>query len=639
MFLRILTSASLVCLCAAAAQAADGITLTTPHLTSADNFRDLVGTTTSYTVSTYDGVLRPGVFYRSNALSLNTADLATVETLGIGLVIDLRQPSEIATKPDTVPAGASYLNVNVLGSVSLTLPMVSPATSIAYMEEINRQFVTNAAVRAELAKTLVALAQEDDAALYHCTAGKDRTGWVSAVLLSIAGVDSATIMDNYLASNSYSAGSIAATLAQLTTAYGAGFAAIYAPLLGVQASYLQAGLDQLAADYGTMDDYLKNGLGLDQATIYVLRGKLVRYGVLPGQAGLSGNAAAGAELLRALQDSDLSGAYTDYNYYLQSAIDAATLGAVPTTVGGQIHADAGAFLLRAPQRLEDATATYARGTGLGEDETRYWVAGLASYFSADGGTEAADAKEHEAGSVLGATHRFGADAVADLGAAYSAGTIDAAGASADVDVTSLTLGGRYGFAGLGAGPFVALNGSASYVDYSADRALGAGLGSASGDSSGSVFAARGAVGYLATVQGFTVEPALGLRIARADLDGFQEAGSDLALAVDAIGETRTSLLADLRIAMDNAKLGAWTVSPGFSFGYERALDSDGVTSRGTVQGVSISQQSADDGRNLFKLGFDLAASTDGITLAAGIRGIGGDNTEGVSGHIGLGLRF
>lgn len=107
---------------------------------------------------------------------------------------------------------------------------------------------------------------------------------------------------------------LAATLAAMPTS----MTEIHAPLLGVEASYLQAGLDEVTAEYGSMDNYLKQGLGLSQETLYVLRRKMVRYGTLPGEAGLLGNAAAGAQLLRQLQDSSLSGSYSAYNYYLQS---------------------------------------------------------------------------------------------------------------------------------------------------------------------------------------------------------------------------------------------------------------------------------------------------------------------------------
>ena len=110
-----------------------------------------------------------------------------------------------------------------------------------------------------------------------------------------------------------------------------------------------------------MNAYLTQGLGLTQADIYVLRGKMVYYSELPGQSGFAGNAAAGAAFLNALQNSPLSGHYTAYNYYLQSAIDAGTLWGVETRAGGQIHADAASYLMRQPLWIDDAISPYAAG--------------------------------------------------------------------------------------------------------------------------------------------------------------------------------------------------------------------------------------------------------------------------------------
>ena len=128
------------------------------------------------------------------------------------------------------------------------------------------------------------------------------------LLQSIAGVPSATIMWDYLASNNY---------------IGLGTNQPY-----VQRQWLQAGLDQITASYGSMYAYLTKGLGLTQAA------KMVYYAELPGRSGFSGNAAGGAALLNDLQNSPLSGHYTAFNYYLQSAIDAGTLCGAETRVGG-----------------------------------------------------------------------------------------------------------------------------------------------------------------------------------------------------------------------------------------------------------------------------------------------------------------
>ena len=72
--------------------------------------------------------------------------------------------------------------------------------------------------------------------------------------------------------------------------------------------------------------------GLDQITAFSYFG--LYYAELPGRSGFSGNAAGGAALLNELQNSPLSGHFTAFNYYLQSAIDAGTLCGAETRVGG-----------------------------------------------------------------------------------------------------------------------------------------------------------------------------------------------------------------------------------------------------------------------------------------------------------------
>jgi protein-tyrosine phosphatase len=237
-------------------------------LASDPNLRDVGGYRTT------DGRwVRMGVVYRSQALSLSPADLAVVDTLGVTADYDLRTTAEIAESPDVVPAGATYTNLNVMADISLTPTLTSAAAAEGYMQEIEREFVTNSTAQAAFGTLLTDIANSNGAVLYHCTAGKDRTGWATAVLLSLLGVPRATVMQDYLLSNTYYFDS-PAVQAELK-AMPAAEAAIYAPLLEVQASYLQAGFAQVEASYGSMYGYAIHGLGLSPQTIAKLRAKLL----------------------------------------------------------------------------------------------------------------------------------------------------------------------------------------------------------------------------------------------------------------------------------------------------------------------------------------------------------------------------
>ena len=237
-------------------------------LASDPNLRDVGGYRTT------DGQwVRMGAVYRSQALSLSAADLPAVNALGITADYDLRTTSEIAQAPDVVPAGAAYRNLNVLSDVSLTPTLTSPAAAEQYMQEMEQDFVTDPTARAAFGDLLTGVADSKGASLYHCTAGKDRTGWASAVLLTLLGVPQDTVVDDYLLSNTYyyDSPAVQAMLKQMPAAQ----AAVYAPVLQVQASYLQAGFKQVAADYGSMYDYAVHGLGLSPKTIAKLRAKLL----------------------------------------------------------------------------------------------------------------------------------------------------------------------------------------------------------------------------------------------------------------------------------------------------------------------------------------------------------------------------
>ncbi len=633
MFQRLVCSLSVLSLSIAAAHAAESVPLDTPRLKSIDNFRDVAGITTAYSTA-HDGTMRAGVFYRSNAITPSAADLATLNSLGIKAVYDLRTPSEIASTPDTMLNGATYQNIDIIGATTsgsniTNISFNSAADAVAMMEQTNRAFVNDAGMRSQFGTLFNALASVDAAQLFHCTAGKDRTGWTAAVLQSIAGVDNATIMANYLATNDYTAARVAATLKAMPPS----MAAVYGPLLGVQASYLQAGLDEVTAQYGTMDNYLKQGLGLSQETIYVLRGKLVEYNSLPGQAGLIGNAAAGAELLRELQNTNLSGTYSAYNYYLQSAIDAGTLGGVESQVGGQVHADAASYLLRQNAMIEQAAAPFASGTDLKVGQYRLWTTALAGYLGTDGSSHAESSNEHSQGLMVGITQRFSEQLSARGGFGYSKGTVGGAGGEADTDFTFLNVGARYGFTSLEQGLFLDANASAGYIDYDSKRDLGGGLGSAKGDTHGNLTGATLALGYRAPVNGMVFEPSLGFRVSHLDLNGFKEKGSELALDVDDNTATRRSAVANLNVGFAPVAMGSWQLVPGVQVGYERTLGDNEVDSQSHLLGLDIEQRAAFDNRDQFSGGVNVMASLGALSLGAEIGVNGGGDSHGFNGGL------
>lgn len=624
--------------------------IATPILTSASNFRDLAGISLSnggtglVNTSHHSGVMRTGVFYRSDYLALSDPDFRTISTLGIGRVIDLRTPSEYTTMIDRLPPGARDLHVNLYGTWNTppggnyTDPL---PVAVKYMQSSYQLFITDPVQRSGFHTVMITLANDRFPDLYHCSGGKDRTGWTSAILESIAGVSQTTIMNDYLATNRYTATFINTTLREvMASGMGANPESTVA-LLGVQSSYLQAALDQVIASYGSMDAYLKQGLGLSQADIYVLRAKMVYYGTLPGQTGLTGNAASGAALLNELQNSPLSGRYTDYNYYLQSAIDAGTLGGVEAEVGGQVYADTASYLLRQPQQIDAAIAPYTKGRDLPNGKSNFWLAGFGGGLWSAARDGAARSAEYSAGSVLGATYRFNQQASAVLGLGYNWGSIGSANATATVDTVLVTGGGRYAFADLDDGPFVEARAEAGWVGYQGKRPLGGGLGTATGDTTGAVYSGRADVGDVIRWAPVTLTLQTGARVAGVSLHGFNESGSDLALDVHGIHQAFPSLWAGLEVSLDPHPMGTWTLVPTVVLSYERILGHSQVASTGSLDGYTVRQSSAYDSRDLVVAGVSVTARHRGFSLMAQANAIvgSGANSIGVSGQLSIGSRF
>jgi protein tyrosine/serine phosphatase len=251
----------------------------TPRLTSVNNFRDVAGADDEGAYRTSSGRnLQRGVIYRSSVLDPSPTDLATLNTLGIVADYDLRTPGEIALVSDILPTGAIYRNINIAGTAGSPSPtsLASADDAIAFMEAAYAKFVADSGIRGRFAEVLQKLAAVNNGSqVYHCTGGKDRTGWTTAILLSVLGVPRNVIIEDYLLTNIYSAVSIQASYQQMIAVYGQAYADIHYPISIADPRYLDAALNQVAASYGTMANFISQGLGLSSALQTLLCVKLL----------------------------------------------------------------------------------------------------------------------------------------------------------------------------------------------------------------------------------------------------------------------------------------------------------------------------------------------------------------------------
>jgi len=209
--------------------------------------------------------VKHGKLYRSaNPALACAADLDRLHALALDIVVDFRSAGEKSPAESVFGQRFQWLAVPVLDgtmSMDVLMPRVkasSPAQMHAFMVDVYRDFPVRygdafgAFLRhAEAGKTL----------LYHCTAGKDRTGFASLLLLGALGVAQDDIVANYLESNHWNAGLNERILASVGQ-YGVS-ADVMKPLLDVRPEYLEASMDAIAKRYGSIEGFVGDYLKID----------------------------------------------------------------------------------------------------------------------------------------------------------------------------------------------------------------------------------------------------------------------------------------------------------------------------------------------------------------------------------------
>jgi protein-tyrosine phosphatase len=245
------------------------------RLASADNFRDVSGPDTAYAGA--DGrTLRRGVAYRSNELQLTDTDVESLARLGIGAIYDLRTDHEVEAHPDAHVPGTRWQHLEVTGiPMDAVSTLADRRTAHDVMLQVYRGFVEVEGARAAFATLLRSIADSDAPVLFHCTAGKDRTGWAAALLLHLAGVDDETVLEDYLLTNTFSSATREKYLGLVREHLGADKVDVYERVMVADEAYLQAAYDAVTATYGDRLGYLRDGLGLKDATVSALRDRML----------------------------------------------------------------------------------------------------------------------------------------------------------------------------------------------------------------------------------------------------------------------------------------------------------------------------------------------------------------------------
>ena len=237
------------------------------------NFRDLGGYATS------DGRhVRWKTIYRSGELSrLTSADFERLEQLGIAVVCDFRRESERSAAPTSWQGAHPPTILHVPGEqrersgspAQRPTSGANPTGLSPLLMSTYPEYPTTLA--SSFRTTLQQIMTRDGAVLYHCTAGKDRTGTFSALLLTMLGVPRAVVMEDYLLTNQYLA--TPERIEAFVARGGSREAASTA--LGVDRAYLDLMFQAIDKEFGSFDDYRRKALGVSDADLLALKAKLL----------------------------------------------------------------------------------------------------------------------------------------------------------------------------------------------------------------------------------------------------------------------------------------------------------------------------------------------------------------------------
>jgi protein-tyrosine phosphatase len=238
----------------------------------------LVGCTNMRDLGGYRGHagrrIRFGLVFRTSSLaSLTEDDLATLGALGLRSIVDLRGVQESARAPSRLPSpGPEIVALPVEPTVGASLRDIL-ATGRATGEDVvtllGRAYTAYATTKLPQFRALLALVADPARRpiAFHCTAGKDRTGFASALLLLALGVRRETVVQDYLATDRFWRREHAlpdGTPPEVVEA-----------LTRTHRRLLEAALDLALAGHAPGDDGLATALGMETARLSALREALL----------------------------------------------------------------------------------------------------------------------------------------------------------------------------------------------------------------------------------------------------------------------------------------------------------------------------------------------------------------------------
>lgn len=243
----------------------------------AENIRELGG------YKTKDGreIAQHKLIRSASINHIDRQDKKYLAEYGIKKVVDFRSLEERNTQPDQVIPAAENIFLPIFPLEESKTASASPKkmlqrmqavdTAFQQMVEVYQHFVTDQHIRGQYRKFFdLVLANEkaNESLLFHCTAGKDRTGFAALLLLTSLGVDQETIIQDYLATNRYLK-KVVQEMYKKAELAGVSADAIHGieDMMTAKEIYLQTSFDQIKENYGTVMAFIHEGIGVSRQEI------------------------------------------------------------------------------------------------------------------------------------------------------------------------------------------------------------------------------------------------------------------------------------------------------------------------------------------------------------------------------------
>jgi len=234
----------------------EGMSQPPMSISNPSNFRDLASH-----VQPPRPVRRHTLFRSDHLGAIDEDDVRQIQALGIRRVLDFRGVNERTSAACVLPDVAVHslaiepTIVQVLSDLLAAGHQLTAPEVVGYMQNTYRGFVRHNTQR--FAEFFGHLLESNEPTVFHCTAGKDRTGFAAALVLHALGASAEDVMRDYLLTNE--------RLKPPTVSGWQLPPEVANVLYRVQPEFLHAAFQAVEQDYGGLDGYLREGLGLREA--------------------------------------------------------------------------------------------------------------------------------------------------------------------------------------------------------------------------------------------------------------------------------------------------------------------------------------------------------------------------------------